>query len=173
MADTPTHRLTVIAISCALVLAACGSSNTPPASTNAHVSTVLVNYSACMRSHGVPSFPDPSSYQGPIAMGIDGYNFNLPANLNQQSPAYVSAGTACGHLIGFGGGSGHRVPAKAREAALAQAQCMRRHGVRNYPDPTFSDSGGAVVQRSGGPGMNPRSPAFQQAQKACARAAAP
>jgi hypothetical protein len=118
-----------------------------------------------MRSHRVSGFPDPSTSQGPNSFGIDGYNFNLPANMNTQSPAYESASKACGQLVGAGSGSAHRLPAKVRQAAIAHAQCMRTHGLPNYPDPTFSGNG--MTQRSGGPGMNPRSPAFQQAQKAC------
>jgi hypothetical protein len=121
-----------------------------------------------MRSHGVSGFPDPSTNQGPNSFGIDGYNFNLPANMNTQAPAYESANKTCGQLIGAGSGSGHGIPARAREAAIAHARCMRTHGIPNYPDPVFSGNG--MSQGSGGPGMNPRSPAFQRAQKACTRA---
>jgi hypothetical protein len=120
-----------------------------------------------MRSHAVPDFPDPSTRQGPNAFGIDGYNFNLPANLNPQSPAYESADKACGHLINAGSGAPHKFPAKARQAALAHAECMRRHGVPNFPDPTFSGGAQGITVSSGGRGINPRSPAFQQAQKIC------
>ena len=42
---------------------------------------------------------------------------------------------------------------------------MRKHGVPNYPDPTFS--GGEMGIQIGGPGDNPQSPAFQNAQKVC------
>lgn len=42
---------------------------------------------------------------------------------------------------------------------------MRSHGVPNFPDP---GSGGAI-QIGSGSGINPRSPAFQSAQKACAK----
>lgn len=163
------------AIGCAVVLAACGSTGPSSAqtSTNATNAALLVKYSACMRSHGVPEFPDPSTSQsGANSFGIDGYNFNLPAGLNTQAPAYQSAEKACQGLIGSGGGGPARNPAivaKARQAALAHAQCMREHGVPNFPDPTVSSNGGGIVQRSGGGGINPRSPAFQQAQKICQR----
>lgn len=100
-------------------------------------------------------------------MGIDGYNFNLPANLNLQSPAYESAQKACAGLIGAGSGAPHNLPAKARQAALAHARCMRQHGVPNFPDPSFSSGGQGLTVRSGGSGLNPRSPAFQAAQKIC------
>jgi len=75
----------------------------------------------------VPDFPDPSTSETPNSFGIDGYHFDLPANLNPQSPAYESASRACGKLIG-GGGLPARNPALARRArrpALAHAECMR------------------------------------------------
>jgi hypothetical protein len=160
----------IIGICCTLAVAACGSSN-KPTSDGAGASTPLLKYSECMRSHGVPEFPDPSTTQGPNAFGIDGYNFNLPANLSTQSPAYESASKACSNLINGGAGAAARNPAlvaKARQAALAHAQCMREHGVPSFPDPTFSSSGQGITVSSGGPGTNSRSPAFQQAQKICA-----
>jgi hypothetical protein len=45
---------------------------------------------------------------------------------------------------------------------------MRSHGVQ-LPNPTFSSSGGGFAIRiQGGPGkVNPASPGFQAAQKAC------
>jgi hypothetical protein len=45
------------------------------------------------------------------------------------------------------------------------AQCMRAHGLTNFPDP---GSGGGI-QLSAGSGINPQSPGFQAAQKACSR----
>lgn len=168
------HRCTAaVAISCALLLAACGSMGPSSAqtSTNATNAALLVRYAGCMRSHGVPSFPDPSTSQsGDNSFGIDGFNFNLPANLNTRSPAYQTAQKACQGVIGLGGSGPARNPAlaaKAKKAALARAECMREHGVPNFPDPTFSSTGGAIVQSSGGSGINPRSPAFQEAQKIC------
>jgi hypothetical protein len=162
-----------LAAGCAVVIAACGSSS--KSSTNGpSQAPSLVKFSACMRSHGVPSFPDPSTGpEGPNAFGIDGYIFNLPADVNTQSPAYESADTICGKLLAGGGGGPSRNPAlvaKARQAALAHARCMRAHGVPNFPDPTVSSNGNGITVGSGGPGMNPRSPAFQQAQKICNRA---
>jgi len=169
------RRLSVVgaAICCTLALAACGSTGPSSAqtSTNATNAALLVKYSACMRSHGAPNFPDPSTSQrGDNSFGVDGYNFNLPASLDTQAPAYQSAEKHCRGLIGFGGGGPARNPAavaKARQAALAHAQCMRAHGVPNFPDPTVTSNGGAILQGSGGGGVNPLSPAFQQAQKIC------
>lgn len=104
-------------------------------------------------------------------MGIDGYSFNLPSNVDLQAPAYQSASRACGSLLGGNGGGGPvRNPAflaKARQRGLSHARCMRQHGVPNFPDPIFHSGGGGVTVTSGGRGLNPRSPAFQAAQKAC------
>jgi hypothetical protein len=157
---------------CALGLAGCGSTGPSSAetSTDATNAALLVKYSGCMRSHGVPGFPDPSTSQsGDNSFGIDGYNFNLPANLNTESPAYRSADDACRHLTDAGAGASHSFDlARARRAALAHAQCMRGHGVPNFPDPTVSGGAQGITVGSGGRGLNPRSPAFQQAEKVCA-----
>jgi len=163
-----------VAAGCGILIAACGYSSSPNSAqtnTNASNAALLVKYSDCMRSHGVPSFPDPSTSQsGNNSFGIDGFNFNLPAGLNMQSPAYQSAGKACQPLVAGGGDGPAGNPAfaaKAKQAALAHAQCMRSHGVPNFPDPKVSMSGGGISVSSGGPGLNPQSPAFQRAQKIC------
>jgi hypothetical protein len=44
-------------------------------------------FARCMRAHGVPSFPDPSS---------SGAQAGLPAGINPQSPAFRSAARVCG-----------------------------------------------------------------------------
>jgi hypothetical protein len=163
-------RICLAIIGCALAVAACGSSSKP--STTAASSTIgrLDKYSACMRDHGVSGFPDPSSTETPNSFGIDGYNFDVPANMDTQSPAYESAQKTCGNLINNGGGNGPPHPvslANARSAALAHARCMRAHGVPNFPDPTVSSNGNGITESSGGGGMNPQSPAFQKAEKIC------
>jgi hypothetical protein len=58
--------------------------------------------------------------------------------------------------------------AQAKARALAMSRCMRSHGVPNFPDPQFQNGpGGGVGIRLGGAGIDPNSPAFQAAQKAC------
>ena len=44
---------------------------------------------------------------------------------------------------------------------IARAECMREHGVPNFPDPTFTADGISVFF---GPGVDPQSPAFVNAQ---------
>lgn len=163
------HRLSVVcaAICCTLAVAACGSSSKPKSASTGGAGSML-KLSECMRSHGVSGFPDPSTSQGQNAIGIDGYNFNLPSSLNPQSPAFESAQKTCGNLIAGGSGPPRGFsPVKARQAALAHAECMRQHGVPDFPDPKVSANSQGITASSGGPGIDPRSPAFQKAQKIC------
>ena len=116
-------------------------------------------YSACMRSHGVSNFPDPNS-QG--AIQIQG---GPGSALDPNSAAFQNADKACQ--------SKQPKPTAAQQAqaqqhALAVSRCMRAHGIKDFPDPSFS--GGKVsMQIQGGPGsdLNPDDPLFQAAQKAC------
>jgi hypothetical protein len=48
---------------------------------------------------------------------------------------------------------------------LKFAQCMRAHGVHNFPDP---DASGGLTVKSGS-GIDPSSPTFRTAQQACAK----
>lgn len=50
-----------------------------------------------------------------------------------------------------------------RDQALAYSRCMRRNGVPDFPDPTSS----GTIQLAVGNGLDPGSPLFQAAQKAC------
>lgn len=66
-----------------------------------------------------------------------------------------------------GGGSGKPLGAQA----VKFSQCMRSHGIRNFPMPvvTATAGGQSVSLRIGpGTGINPKSPKFQSAQAACA-----
>jgi hypothetical protein len=90
-------------------------------------------------------------------------------NINQDSPRFVSASTTCKRLVPDGG-----TPSPAQiQAAIAHllknAECMRAHGVTNFPDPTVNVPGmpaGISLK-----GLDPNSPQFQAAQKACQRLA--
>ena len=83
------------------------------------------------------------------------------SGIDRMSPQYISADQTCRHLLPGG------VPTPAQnQQALAQelkfAQCMRSHGVPNYPDPNPSDPG--VVRLIG---VDQNSPQFLSAQKVC------
>jgi hypothetical protein len=118
-----------------------------------------------MRSHGVSDFPDPGSNGARPSGNISTiFGITIPSNLNVQSPRFQSALQSCQKLV-TGGGPKPQISASQKRAALANAQCMRKHGVPNFSDPTFPTGGGAAIRV--GPGVNPQSPAFQQAEKVC------
>ena len=82
-------------------------------------------------------------------------------------PAFEAAVKTC-KLFG-GGAAPPPLSASQKQQMVAFAECMRAHGVPNFPDPTFPTGGG--VKRSFPAGVVPSSPAFQRAGKACGRGA--
>jgi hypothetical protein len=108
-----------------------------------------------MRAHGVPNFPDPGVPVGQPGSGI-----------NRDSPAVQSSEQTCDKLTNNPEPRGSPASGAPRRAALAQAACMRRHGLPTFPDPTFLKSGGISINLDG---LNPGSPAFRKAQKVCGR----
>lgn len=94
-------------------------------------------------------------------MKVDG----VPVN----GPAFQAAMRECRSYLPHGGRPTAAQTAKAKAQALAMSRCMRSHGVPNFPDPTFQTGpNGNVGVRLSGAGVDPSSPAFQAAQKACA-----
>jgi hypothetical protein len=115
-------------------------------------------FSSCMRKNGVPNFPDPDSRGGLTINGGSG--------LNPSSPQFKQAQSACSKYLPNGGKVDPAAQAKALRWALKFSACMRSHGVPNFPDPKVS--GGAIgLTMSRSSGINPRSPQFQAAQRAC------
>jgi hypothetical protein len=114
-------------------------------------------FSACMRSHGVRNFPDPSSGGG-LTIGPN-------SGIDPNSATFKAAEKACEKLLDIKPPSAAE-QAKMQEQALKFSACMRSHGVPTFPDPTFSD-GRAQLKIDSKSGLDPRSPAFQAAQKAC------
>jgi hypothetical protein len=123
----------------------------------------MYRYSACMRSHGVPNFPDPQPSGGGLVLAI-----NSGSGLNPNAPQFKTAQKSCEKLLPNGGKPDPASIAKDRAKMLKFSACMRSHGLADFPDPTVSEGG---VQLSLGDkrssGLNPNSPVFQAAQKAC------
>jgi hypothetical protein len=142
---------------CVLALAACGSTGKQAATGGSSGFTSFLKFSECMRSHGVSNFPDPNPGGG--------INISPGSGLDPQSPAFQSAQQSCKKLLPGGGPPAH-VPESVKLTELKFAQCMHSHGVPNYPDPTFP-AGGGLVNRGPPAGVNPNSPSFQNAAKAC------
>jgi hypothetical protein len=151
-------------------VAGAGSSSTSAAKPSSSGSSNggALAYSRCMRSHGVPDFPDPKS-NGTIQV-----NAGPGSDLGPGNPQFKRAQRACQPLL----------PAPSAEhqheefaAALRFARCMRSHGVPNFPDPAPPSSGpqtgsGGRGSAGGGntqglSGVDPNSPRFQAANRAC------
>ena len=153
----------VVVSACALVVSACGASGGGGA-TAASDSSAPLKFANCMRSHGVPNFPDPGA--GGAEKLVAG------SGLDPQSPSFRAASKACGRLAPVG--APVQISERQKLAALAFAKCMRAHGQPNFPDPTSGPPTGAtlVLALRGmvfavGPGVDPRSPQFIRSAAAC------
>lgn len=128
----------------------------------ADVDTALLAYAKCMRANGVPAFPDPSSEGG--------FTFRAGGGVDPGSPAFRAAQQKCAKLMPLGGlspGTTTHPTSQWLAQMIKAAQCMRAHGVPNFPDPQFGDNGQATLSIKKGSGVDPRDPAFQRAQKTC------
>jgi len=83
----------------------------------------------------------------------------------KQLPAFRSAMATCNKLHPSTRSAGVPLTEAQRTAALAQARCIRDHGVPNFPGPTFPRTGGELFPAI--PGLDPESPAFKHAAAAC------
>lgn len=147
--------VTLATIGCALALTACGSSSEPKSSPSGDYSQG-VKYADCMRSHGVSNFPDPFPGGGFDVSGL---------GAETQSPTFASAQDAC---VGLrpGGSAPLQVTGAQEVQMTAKARCIRKHGVPNFPDPTFSAGAGKVLSHPLA-GVEPASPGFKQAVSRC------
>jgi hypothetical protein len=145
-----------------LALAACGGSASGSAASHEQAKEQdLVKFAQCMREHGV-NVSTPSGASGAIKItgtGSAGNPHSLEAAQNACKRYQPSAGKQ---------NISPAERAALEDASLKFAQCMRSHGV-NVPNPTTSAAGGGFsIKIQGGPGsVNPSSPSFQAAQKAC------
>src|SRR4051794_9420988 len=81
-----------------------------------------VKFAECMRANGVPHFPDPDP-SGDTNFGVD-----------VTAEVWLKAVDACKALKPPGALSSKRTP-KQQSATLRFAQCVRDHGVKDFPDP--------------------------------------
>jgi hypothetical protein len=150
------------------LLAGCGSTGQPSGTGTGAANTAPggksrdLEFSDCMRSHGVTNFPDPTPN-----------GLQIPVNINTQSPTFRSAQQACKQYLPGAGAPPATAP-RDRAAALAFAKCMRTHGVPEFPDPDLSSPTNAprVLVLRGmvfamPSSVDPKAPAFQRAARAC------
>jgi hypothetical protein len=156
--------LAVVAAGIVLLAAACGGSPGPAASPGQSLYQRSLTYSRCMRSHGVPDFP--ILKQGPG--GTLAPPLSPPAGM-LTAPGYDTAFRACLKLAVTSGHHAARYRAMALQG-LQQAECMRAHGITNYPSPATLD-GGIHGPDPVAIGLDTHTLQFQAAAKACGMAA--
>jgi hypothetical protein len=176
-----TARASGALIGAALLVAACGggpsSAAGSPDAGGSTSSRSAVGYSACMRFHGVPSFPDPDSKGMPRQSD--------PQQLGVSSSQYQAAEQTCQHLLPTGGSLQQQTqqcllfgdcPQTLMQQILNVerpfARCLRSHGVSNWPDPTVSAKGGRPVFDLSDAGIDPQSadtPQFRAKEDDCQR----
>jgi hypothetical protein len=148
----------------AVALTACGSSGHSTSTTSGGRQTqaqtqAAFRFARCMRSHGVPGFPDPTTRAFKFAL--------TPASGNARSPSFTSAVSGCRHLLPDGGPS-NETPSRRQAqiaAGLAFARCLRTHGFPNFPDPT--STGQLTPQMVTQAGIDIHQPAVLQAADTC------
>jgi hypothetical protein len=127
-----------IAVIVAVIAAGCGgtptSSGTSTAAAAAHTRTAghassvtprekAVKFSECMRTNGVDDFPDPNASGEFPSYGV-----------SVSKAVWTTAVAACKALQPPGSLNAHLTQAQF-SAALEFAQCVREHGVPDFPDP--------------------------------------
>jgi hypothetical protein len=130
---------------------------TPSASSNA------VAFAQCMRSHGIPNYPDPSAVSGPVDS----------SQLGVSDTVYESARTTCRQLYPQPHANAGLTTAQEQHLEgqlLTFAKCMRAHGLPAFPDPNpastiwGSGSGQIFTVPSS---INPNSSQFTSALNSC------
>jgi hypothetical protein len=145
--------LAALAAAVAMLAAACGGGSSSDAGLTTYQKAVA--YAQCMRAHGEPGYPDPTSKGGFI---INGKTDNLNGALMGK------ANKACQHLLPP---QKPLTPAQQRQItneALKYVACMRSHGLPDFPDPVVNANG---IEFRGPSGFGPNSPQLQSAMQAC------
>jgi hypothetical protein len=172
-----TAVLALLAAACSSGSPSSASSGGSPDAEGSSSSPSAVAYSACMRSHGVPKFPDPGS-GGAIPKG-DAQYFGVSSSQLQ------AAQSACQPLLPTVGSidqqteqcmsSGNCPPALVQQILNLErqfAQCMRSHGLPHWPDPTLESQGRPIfiisISKDLG-GVDPHEPQISTKEDECGR----
>jgi hypothetical protein len=155
---------------------AAASASSAPAAGSSATAQSAVAYSQCMRADGVPKYPDPAS-GGQLPKG-DAQAFGV------SDSQFQAAQRTCQHLLPTGGSfdeqaheciqAGDCPPALVQQMMTADrkfAQCMRSHGVADWPDPTLGENGGPffMLSATGITHTQTHSPPMENTIMACLR----
>jgi hypothetical protein len=124
--------------------------------TDQALEAATIKFAGCMRSHGVPNFPDPAAPGGTSSTKVA---------FDPNSPTFKTAAEACKSLLTSIASALPAISPAIQSDLLKAVACMRTHGVPNMPDPTFTNG----VPRFTGitKVVNVRSQAFESAFQTC------
>jgi hypothetical protein len=156
--------LPAAALACLALLAAACSDGSPNSSAGAGSpapsgSSGALAYSRCMRAHGIRAFPDPNA-QGGINL-----NAGPGTGIDPSSPQYQAADQACKSLMPPQSPLTPAQQAAMKAGNLRYAQCMRAHGISDFPDP--NSQGQLQIKAQPGSDLDPNNPRYQSANTAC------
>ncbi len=162
--------LLALALLVAMALAACGGASgdtgvasansgtgqpsASPSSTTSAAEQVR-KYAQCLRDHGI-DVSDPDTGAGGGGLKVE-----------SRDPAKMDAAQkACQKYAPGSGGANSRPDPQALARARRFSQCMRDHGVPDFPDPD-PNGGGIRVSGTRGSDLTPDNPTFKKAEQAC------
>jgi len=147
--------LAVLAAACAGGGSTHGTSSPSPPAASARQNGVVA-FGRCVRSHGLPNFPDLSAHSKPT-----------PQQLGVSDSTFQAAVNPCRHLLPNGGVSQETARQSRTRLAdeLSFARCMRSRGVSRFPDPTAQ--AGLSVEMVQAQGIDVHSPAVLRVVQAC------
>jgi hypothetical protein len=156
------RRAGVLAVTAGIVMLAAACGGSPSSTSNTGVSGQFqqdLAFTQCMRSHGLPDFPDPNA---------NGHGFGNQQQQNQErsNPHLGTAYSACQHLLPSAPSSHGTKVIPSQTQLVRFSQCMRSHGVPNYPDPNPNRGLRTELAQLG---INPNSPQFQATLQTCDR----
>jgi len=168
------RRAGVLAVAAAvavLATACSGGSASSSASTPTYAQELAL--AQCMRTHGLPNFPDPTASGGYALTASGSIEGAGGSSIDIYSSQAQTAYGDCRHLLP-GAPSISQLEQQVQQeqqrqeqalpALLKFSQCMRSHGVPNFPD---LGQGGQSPPPGNSAPLNPNSPQFQAALTAC------
>jgi hypothetical protein len=160
--------LTAVAAGLAVLAAGCGSGGASPAGSSPSHPPGYQQYhayTACMRSHGAPFWPEPSEVPYGIWDNPNTYRITPRILAAEHGPGWQAALAACQQL------APRALPYTAAQVSALRSQlqqlaaCMRTHGITRFPSPLAGPYGAGFP--TPGPGVNPGSARFLAAQRTC------
>jgi hypothetical protein len=145
--------------STASTLSAGSTSSTGTGSASSVYVSDKVGLARCLRTHGVPDYPDPD------AVGQE------PPNSKQliRTPQGQAAVSACSYWSG----RIHNDVAAQNQAVRVEyvrfAECMRSHGLPNFPGPVYAEGRVEFVLSASRDGFDPHSPQVLARAHECER----